>query len=615
MAMTPISSTQSEAIMPTPAQHARLAKVAERLDAARHGEKVGIVREAAMEMSVDYRTVHRWLKDHRYTARKKRVDAGKTAVSPDDIMALSSVVKETFRDNGKAGVALSDAIDALRAAGKVKCERIDEDTGEVKPLSRTAIARALKAARLSPAQLRQAPPHQTLRSLHPNHVWQVDASVCVLYYLPKGGDGASAPGACLMPLKKEEHYKNKLENLRAIERFRVIRYVMTDHCSGLIRVWNYPHAESGAHTVAFLARLMAPKVLADGKPDPRDRFQGRPKIVMVDPGATASGMVRRFCEVMGIRLIVNEAHNPRAKGQVEQANNLWERRFEAWLSCIRDDVRDFDDLNRYTTRFQNWMNAEQPHTRHGKTRLSKWLEITAEQLVTTASEKTLLELATGRPERPQVRGNLTVRFAGRVWPVKHVPDVVIGEKLEVAASPFVEGGAVALLRDADGKLTRYPLTAEEFDEHGFPLSAAIIGEEYKSPQNTVIEENQKAIEQYVTGEKTAKDAEAARRGKGFVPFSDAPINPFIRAERYEEAMKNVHPLPLPGTPMASPEVTTVLPRLTAVAAAMRMKAAMGEAWNPGTYDWLVKKYPEGIEQDVLDRMIESMTDGGNVVAL
>jgi transposase-like protein len=606
--MMPTQSTPSD-IMPSPAQHALLARIAERLDAARHGEKVGIVADAAAELGVTMQTVHVWLRSHRHNPRKKRSDAGKTAISEAEKLSLASVVTETFRDNGKAGVAMTDAVAVLSEDNKLRCARVDNETGEVIPLSNSTISRALKAARMSPAQLRQPTPHQTLRSLHPNHVWQVDASVCVLYYLPKGADGESAPGLALMPIKKEKHYKNRLDNLKAIERFRVIRYVMTDHCSGLIRVWNYPHAESGAHTVDFLARLMAPKT------DAHDPFQGRPKIVMVDPGATASGMVRRFCDVLGIRLIVNEAHNPRAKGQVEQANNLWERRFEAWLSCIRDQVRNFDDLNALSRRFQNWMNAHIPHTRHGEPRLDKWLAITPEQLVTTARAETLLELATGKSEHPTVRGNLTVRFAGKVWPVKHVPDIVIGEKLEVAASPFVEGGAVVLRRDADGKLLRYPLTAEAFDEHGFPLSAAVIGEEYKAVPDTAIERNAREVERFVTGQKTREDAQAARRQKGFQPFG-GEVNPFIRVEAHEAAQANVLRLPMRGTPLATPEVATVLQKISPVAAAMRLKEAMGSGWNPETYEWLAKKYPDGIDPEALARMIDNVKTGGaDVIAM
>jgi hypothetical protein len=602
-----MSLMSSNATMPTPAQHAVLARVAKRLDTARHGEKQAIVSEAAAELGVAMQTVHTWLRAHRYNPRKRRSDAGSTAVTAEEKLALASVVAETFRDNGKAGVSMKSAIAALRADGKIRAERVDTETGEILPLSDSTISRALKAARLSPRQLRQAPPHQRLRSLYPNHVWQVDASVCVLYYLPRGMDGKSEPGAWMMPIRKQEHYKNKLGNLKAIERFRVIRYVGTDHCSGMIRVWNYPHSESGAHTVAFLARMMAPKA------DPRDRFQGRPEILMVDPGATSAGMVRRFCDLMGIRLIVNSPHNPRAKGQVEQANNLWEREFEAWLCCIRRRISDFDELNRQAERFMLWFNDTAIHTRHAMSRMDKWLSITEEQLVTTASEKTLLALATGRSATPVVHGDLTVRFDGKTWPVRDVPGIVIGEKLEIAASPFVEGGAVAICRDQDGKLVHYPLTAEETDEHGFPVSAAVIGEEFKSPPETIIEENVKAIEKLVTGMKTLREAEKSRREKGFTPFG-GEIDPFVRVTRHEEALKNVHPMPIPATPMANALPRVAQPPVPVIRAAARLRDAMGDAWNQDTYDWLVRKHPDGISEEALSRMIDNLETGDSHVA-
>ncbi|WP_054772764.1 hypothetical protein [Methylogaea oryzae] len=47
--------------------------------------------------------------------------------------------------------------------------------------------------------------------------------------------------------------------MQAIELFRVIRYVITDHCTNLTRWRYYPHSESGEHTVRFLAWAMRPR--------------------------------------------------------------------------------------------------------------------------------------------------------------------------------------------------------------------------------------------------------------------------------------------------------------------------------------------------------------------
>ncbi|MEX3556676.1 MAG: hypothetical protein VB131_09240 [Burkholderia gladioli] len=159
----------------------------------------------------------------------------------------------------------------MRADGKIRAEYIDMETEEIIALSDSAIIRSLREYRLHPEQLRLPTPHVNLSSPHPNYAWQVDASVCIVYYLPTGGVG-------LCELKDAVHYKNKPENLKAIEAFRVIRYVIADHCSGVLRWRYYPHAETAQHTVEHLAWGMAKK--------DNDPFHGAPRYLMVDPGAT-----------------------------------------------------------------------------------------------------------------------------------------------------------------------------------------------------------------------------------------------------------------------------------------------------------------------------------------
>lgn len=586
--------------MPTPAQHAELATLAARLDAAAHGEKVALVEAAASGMGVTPATIHRWLCDHRHSDRKRRSDAGKFCFTREEAVQVAGVVKEGLRDSGQQIITLMDAVAWCRANGLIRAERVDKATGEVTPLSEASIARALKHYKLDARTVRQPTPHQSLSSPHPNWCWQVDASVCVLFYLP--GGQATGKDYALVPLNKAVHYKNKPENLAAIERFRVIRYVATDHCSGVLRVKYYPHSESGEHTVAFLAWLMA------GKGNLADPFHGRPFIVMVDPGATASGLVRRFCQQVGTRLIVNKAHNPRAKGQVENGNHLWEMRFESGLKFQRDRVPDFAALNDMAATYQLWFNANKRHGRHGKTRFAKWLEITPDQLIVTAPEAQLLKLATGKPETPKVAGDLTVRFAGQKWSVRDVPDVVIGRAVTVCWAPLTEGGAVALVdqRTEDGrqKTVQYPLEAVLKGEHGFPVNAATIGVEFKSPPDTVAVENAKELSRVASGTSTLAEDEAARKQKGFVPFGGA-MNPFKTAE----SAAPVTYLPRIGKAMEPFAIETAARKLNVVEAAAAMKAAMGDAWHVEMFDWLARRYPEGLTEDVLERLIGDQESG------
>ncbi|MFO6204436.1 integrase, partial [Pseudomonas aeruginosa] len=108
---------------------------------------------------------------------------------------------------------LEDAVEALRASKMIRADVIDEDTGEIRPLSISAISRALYSFGVHPQQLLQPAPVSELRSRHPNHVWQIDASLCVLYYLKPGAD---EHGNGLRVMEHDQFYKNKPKNVARI---------------------------------------------------------------------------------------------------------------------------------------------------------------------------------------------------------------------------------------------------------------------------------------------------------------------------------------------------------------------------------------------------------------
>ncbi len=581
------------AMPPTPQQQAFLASVAARLDECAHGQTGALVDDAATTLGVSRQTVQAWLKPHRHTDRKRRSDAGSTCLTLAEAHMVSAVIMEGTRMNGKRIVALKDAVAWLRANGHVIGGRIiDGETGEIGLLSESAIGRALEGYGLHPRQLLAPTPHQPLQSAHPNHTWQVDASVCVVFYLPNGGTG-------ICDVKQAVHYKNKPDNLKAIEQFRVIRYVGTDHFSGAVRVKYYPHSESGEHTVRFLAWMMAPK---GNRADP---FHGAPLQVMVDPGATSAGLVKQFCRRMDVKLIVNQPGNPRAKGQVEQANNLWETRFESGLRFQQQRVKHFDDLNALADMFQLHFNATATHSRHGAARFAKWLEITAQQLRITADEATLLALATRAPTTCTVRGDLAIRFMGRLFDVKAVPGVRIRAKLLVHWHPFISETAMAVFTGEDGRETHLPLPEIALNSAGFQERAPVIGEDFKSLPDTDVDTNRKLLQQVASGTDSQKSALAARRAKGYVPF-DGALNPFKAAEEAPA----IAFLPRAGTPLdvATPEIVSRV--LTVTDAALRLADELGDAWQPDYFAWLQKRYPGGIGEDQLDRLAAQLSGNG-----
>lgn len=573
-----------------PAYIKQLVSIADAVAAAGHGEKESIYQHAATQLNTSRGTLFRHLKQVSVSnPRKRRADAGVVTLSKADADLISAYCMEGYRKNNRKITSLSEAIQVLRDNGEIIAATLDAKTGELVPLSESAIANGLRAYNLHPDQLRQATPHTNLQSLHPNHVWQVDGSVCVIYYLPDGNSE-------LVELDDAVHYKNKPQNLKAIEQFRVIRYVVSDHASGVVRYRYYPHSESGEHTVRFLAWAMAPK-------QGNDPFHGAPLIVMVDPGATSGGLVRRFCARMGIELIVNRRRNPRAKGSVEKGNHLVETSFEQALRFMKKRPADFDALNALAETYQLWWNATKEHSRTKRTRFAVWLTITAEQLRITPSAEVLLSLATDEPIKRQVRGDLTVSFKNRAWKVDHVPGVYVKSDVFVHWHPFMADTAMAVVWGEDGQEQHIALYEDKTNALGFRESAAVIGEEHKAKADTVADTNRKRIHQLAAGTDTLAETEKKRDNKHYTPFNGR-IDPLLASKQ-----------PLPtfmakrGTELGVIAPSVELLRMNAVQAAKWLHGRLGSEYRPELLAEVQARFPEGPTEEDLENVLADLAAG------
>lgn len=583
----------SKSIMPTPQQIAIVARYAERLEGLGHGARGAIIAEACAELGVQPATFYRWLEPHTVRRRKRRADAGETALTPAEADAILAYCLDATRANDKGIAAIKRAVRVLRHEGLIRAGRVDMETGEIVHLTVSAIIKALRAYGKHPEQMRRPAPHIRMSTEHPNHLWQVDASVCVVFYLPDGG-------AAIAGLDEAVHYKNKPENLRAIERFRVIRYVLTDHASGVIRWRYYPHSENGENTVRFLAWCMA-------RPRPAsDPFHGAPLALMSDPGATSARLVKRFCKRLDIHLQVNKPHSPRAKGQVEQGQNLIETSFESGLKFQRHRVTSIEALNALADTFQVHFNATETHSRHGETRFASWSRITAEQLRITHSEAVLLSLATEEPESRKVSGDLSVNFRGQIWDVRHVPGVEAGRKLMVHWHPFVADTAMAVIEDADGRETHIELGRVTKDKFGFPSTAVPYGT-YHGIADDRIETNRKQAALVSTGEPGIDAARKAQAGKDHVPFGGL-VNPFGEAEQAELPTW----LPKRGTPLEAATLRVELKPLGHVEMAQALREIFqerGADWGAEHWRRMEALYPQGETADRMEAVADRLLAG------
>ena len=264
-----------------------------------HGGKQAIYADACQHLGLSRATLMRRLKDVTVKPqRKRRQDAGTTNLSLDDARRLSAHMMEGYRANDKSIQALRLSLQQLRAQAPLFASVVDADTGETRQLCESAVARGLRGYCLHPDQLRQPEPVQALASDHPNDVWQIDASISTLFYVP--GQGQSG----MQDMAPAEFYSGKPGNFERIKRQRLTRYVLTDHCSGSIFVHYVAGGESVVNmTEAFLAAI-------DQRP--QAQMYGVPFHLMMDPGSAGlGGAFRNLLRRLLVTPVVNRPSAPR----------------------------------------------------------------------------------------------------------------------------------------------------------------------------------------------------------------------------------------------------------------------------------------------------------------
>ena len=568
----------------------RLVAIALAARQAGHGGKGAIYDAACKELGMSRATLARKIKEVAVMApRKRRSDAGQSALTLDEAKLISAALMETTRKNDKRLYSIKDAVTMLRANNAIRAEFLDTETGELRPLSESTVHRALRMYGLHPDQLLAPAPVTELASRHPNHVWQIDASLCTLYYLGNGAKG-------LQGMEGQVYYKNKPGNLERVSANRVWRYVVTDHASGWLYVEYVLGAESGENLCSVFINAMQERGGAD-------MMHGCPVMIVTDPGAAMTGaLFRNLCRALGISLVINAVGNARAKGQVENANNLVETKFEPGLKLR--PVASLDELNTLAKAWRENFNATEIHRRHGQARSQVWMKIRADQLIKAPSVEVCRELAVATPESRKVTPKLRVSFQGREYDVSTVPGVMVGEKVMVTRNPWRDDAAQVVLVGEDGRDVFHVVHEVFKDELGFSEKAAVFGESFKRHADTPAQTALKDIEQLVTGTDSQVAAEAARKAKS-LPFG-GQLDPY---KHIDDATLPTY-LPRRGTAhdLVAPKVE--LPPLSHVDAAKQIKPRVesaGGEWTADHFRWLQQRYPAGVPQDQLDTIVAELS--------
>lgn len=582
---------------PSPAAIACLLAADERARAAARGGRTAIYQAAADELGVSLQTALRWRQTLVVrTPRKRRADAGNPTLPLAEARLISLMLMESHRRNNKRLMSVAQAVKTLRANRLIRAEALDTESGEIRPLSTSAITRALRTYGLHPETLLQPAPAVSLASKHPNHVWQIDASLCVLYYLPTGK--AKATG--LQVMEAGEFYKNKPQNVAKIENDRVWRYVVTDHTSGAIYVEYVLGAESGENLCGIFINAIQKR--------PEEPVHGVPYMAMLDPGSANTGaLFQNLCKSLSVRVQINKPGNPRAKGQVEKANDQVEKSFESGLKFVA--INSLAELNAAAAKWRRWFNGTGIHSRHGQTRYAAWMRISAEQLRLAPEPALCRELARSGPEKRQVDHQLQVSFRGTKFDVSMVPEVQNGQTLLLCRNPWRPEAAQVVSIDAEGREVFYVVEPVEKDDFGFDQGAPVIGESYRRHADTPAQLAAKEIEKLAMGEETLEAAAAARKAKR-LPL-DGAIDPW---KHIDEALENAPAwMPKRGTALKTPLPGVVArPGTLHVPAALAVEAArlstlqlaarlqpLVPGWGAETYQQLARWYPEGAEESEL----------------
>ena len=584
----------------TPELAQKLSRLADALTSAPHGNRTALIKQFAESVAASYATVYAWLKRHTYfepRPRKRRADAGRTHVQQESLDFIAAAQREAVRGNGKQTMPLSVAMNIADA------NRLPIN------VCKSRLGALLRARRMNAKTMMAARNHGALRSLYPNHVHQIDPSLCVLYYI----NGRQHV------MRDQEFNKNKPLALARVK-LKVWRYVRYDHASGSIDVRYYEaEGESQASLFEFLLYTWGEQ--------PRRLSHGIPNILLWDKGSANTS--RAVCNLLEALDVDHQTHAPGhawAKGGVEQANNLVETQFESRLRF--EPVETVEQLNEAAERWVRDYNANA--LTHVDARLRR---ASGEPMVRDALWQLILRtpgalrrmpgrdvckwFLHGAEQTRQVR-DLKISFShpeiGRSMPYDlSAWAEFLGQKMPVTVKPLLmRDGAIRVEIE---RLGSAPLVVEvepvrAFDAFGRSLTAQVIGEGYNRAAMTADERTEKHLLETAYGAGTTADQADAHRAKQTRPF--AHLNDGRGAVAHSHLGQTELPQRLlpdatePETPaLAAARAARVeLRPLSHVEAAKAIKALIGDRWNPADhFAWLQQRYPEGVQPDQIEVIV------------
>ena len=563
------------------------------------GERTRLIKAYAQARHQSTSTVYRWLKDHAGfgTSRKRRADSGTTRLPVQSLEFIAGSIQQSVRRNGISTKPICVAMN------------IAHENGLVINVSESRIGALLRAQKMDVKTQASARNHQRMRSEHPNHLHQIDPSLCLVYYL----------GGRQQIITEEQFNKNKLSLDKV--KLKVWRYVRYDHASRSIDVRYFEAAgENQRNLFDFLMWTW-------GRQQHR-LSHGVPKMLLWDKGSklTSPGVVR-LADALGVVHEAHATHHAWVKGGVENANRLVEIHFE---SRLRDEpVDSVEQLNASSEAWVRDYNANAITHVDSRTRCDDgqmrvrddlWNLIAhyPGALVEMPDRETCAWFMRGKEETRVIRDS-RITF---VHPQTKKSELYVLEpwaKLfcngqKVAVSPLLLGdGMVRVTLEQVGKDAEHVDVSPErdFDAFGRPMSATLIGTERRTAPHTAAQEAGKRIAAATYGEGTSLDEAEKLKTKNARPFMHLNDGRGVVAHTHLGKGE----LPTRLLPEALPIKTAELEAMRtqhADAELTHFKAAQllverGVAMSPVLIATLKSLHPEAVPESAIEDLVARLT--------